>query len=240
MLAAPWDYLLSHYNFMILYTAYHRNITFYSNMDLGQLRTMYAQLVSYSPARVLLIDSLVSAYKAQHCTADELAGPGVPYTLSSAVTLALGNGVPSRFIHACIAKCDFKTYDRMTLAAFAAVEGIRGGALKYMAVLEGQSGSGRCDLHTVVATAVAAWMAKLAGLQCSCGTWAQVLDAVSCNTADTETSLRLQSESKVSDYICTLLELPVIVEPQGSRAAGDGVDYEYMFDSLLVSDLFSA
>lgn len=239
LLAAPWDYLLSHYNFMILYTAYHRNITFYSNMDLGQLRNMYAQLVSYSPARVLLINSLVSTYKAQHCNAGELAKPSVPCTLSSVITLALGNGVPKRFIHSCISKCDFQTYDHMTLASFASVEGIRGGALKYMAVLEGQDESGRRDLHTVVATAITGWMAKLSGLQCTCGTWAQVIDMVSCNTADTETSLRLQSESRVSDYICTLLNLPVAVEPPDARNTSDNVDYDYVFDKLLVSDLFS-
>lgn len=238
LLSAPWDYVLSHYKFMILYTAYHRNITFYSNMDLGQLKTMYSQLVSYSPARVLLIDKLVSTYKAQHCHAAELVKPSVPCTLSSVVTLALGNGVPKRFIHSCIVKCDFQSYDHMTLASFASVEGIRGGALRYMAVLQGQHESARRDLHTVVATAITGWMARLSRLECTCGTWAQIMDMVSCSTADTETSLTLQSESRVADYICTLLNLSVPPAPPDTRNNKDKVDYDYVFDELLVSDLF--
>lgn len=237
LLSAPWDYVLSHYKFMILYTAYHRNVTFYSNMDLGQLKTMYSQLVSYSPARILLIDKLVSTYKAQHRHAAELVKPSVPCTLSSVVTLALGNGVPKRFVHACISKCDFQSYDHMTLAAFAAVEGIRGGVLRYMAVLQSQGESGQRDLHTIVAAAITGWMAGLSRLECTCGTWAQVMDMVSCSTADTETSLMLQSEYRVTDYICTLLNLSVAVEPPGARDRKDTVDYDYVFDELLVSDL---
>lgn len=238
LLSAPWDYVSSHYKFMILFAAYHRNITFYSNMDLGQLKTMYSQLVSYSPARILLIDKLVSTYKAQHSNAAELVRPSVPCTLSSVITLALGNGVPKRFIHACISKCDFQSYDHMTLASFAAVEGIRGGALRYMAVLQGQDESVRSDLHIIVATAITGWMMRLSRLECACGTWPQIMDMVSCSTADTETSLTLQSESRVTDYISTLLNLSLPAKPTDTRSCTDKVDYDYVFDELLVSGLF--
>lgn len=97
----------------------------------------------------------------------------------------------------------------MILAAFASVEGIRGSALRYMAVLQNQGEWGRCDLHAIVSTAITGWMARLAGLVCTCGTWAQVMDMKSRSTADTETSLTLQSESRVTAYICTLLNLHV-------------------------------
>lgn len=245
LLAAPWDYVISHYEFMIVFTAYRRNMTFYSNMDLGQLKTMYAQLVSYSPARILVIDKLASTYKAQHRHAAELVRPTVPCTLSDVITLALGNRVPKRFVHVCIAQCNFLSYDNMTLASFASVEGIRGGALRYMAVLQSQGEQGRRDLHVIISTAITGWMMRLAGLECTCGTWAQVMDMVSCSTADTETSLTLQSEARVTAYICTLLDLHADDLPQGDTQ-GDSrrrqqqrakVDYDYVFDELLVSGL---
>lgn len=65
---------------------------------------------------------------------------------------------------------------------------------------------------------------------------------VSCSTADTETSLTLQSESRVTAYICTLLDLHADDLPQGDTQ-GDSqqqwakVDYDYVFDELLVSGL---
>lgn len=84
---------------------------------------------------------------------------------------------------------------------------------------------------------------RLAGLECTCGTWAQVMDMVSCSTADTETSLTLQSEARVTAYICTLLDLHADDLPQGDTQ-GDSrrqqrakVDYDYVFDELLVSGL---
>lgn len=238
LLSAPWEFVLSHYNFMILYTAYQRNITFYSNMDLEQLKTMYSQLVAYSPARTLMIDKLVSTYETQHRNAVDIGKPSVPCTLSSMVTLALGNGVPKRFIHACIANCEFRSYGHMILASFASVEGIRGGTMRYMAILRSQAESGRRDLHTVVATAITGWTARLSRLECTCGTWAQVMDIVSCSTADTETSLMLQSEHRVTEYVCTLLDMRMTLEHPASQATdGSKVDYDYVFEKLLISGL---
>lgn len=236
LLTAPWDYVLSHYEFMILFTAYHRNITFYSNMDLGQLKMLYSQLVSYSPAKILVIDKLVATYKAQHETR-KLGIPNVPCTLSSAITLALGNGVPKRFIHMCISRCNWTGYDHMILASFAAAEGIRGGALKYMAILKAQGERGRRDLHVIVSAAITGWMMRLSSLECTCGTWDQVVDMVSCSVSDAETSLMLQSESRVTTYICTLLNLYPGVLQEERREERAKVDYEYVFNELLVSDL---
>lgn len=223
---------------MIVFASFHRNVLFYSNMQQGQLKHLYSQLVSFSPARILVLDTLMSLYSKRntvsgHTQADSL---DLLCELSRVITLAVGNQVPEQFIHKCIAMCKWKSYEEMTLCAFAAAETIRSGALKYMAVVK-ESVRDCGAVHTIISLAVTGWLAKLSDFECTCGTWAQAIDLISCFVPDTETTLTIQDVSRISAYICTLLDLEVI--PPGSESCVNphNLDFGYMFRDLLVSGL---
>lgn len=230
----PWEYLQSHYGFMIAFTSFQRNILFYSNMDEGQLRNLYSQLVSFSPARILVIDTLISVYNkrgiGRTTACDSL---DIPCDLSRVITLAIDNHVPERFVHECISRCSWKGYSNMVLAAFASVETIRSGALKYMAVIK-ESRRNISSLHTIIALAVTGWMVKLSDSTCTCGTWSQALDLISCFVPDTETTLTIQDEVRISAYICTLLDLNPSAKGLCLGNKHRALDYGYMFRDLLV------
>lgn len=240
MMGTPWDYLLSHYEFMIVFASFQRNILFYSNMAHGKLKTLYSQIVSFSPARILMIDTLISVYNKRGLGKNvQCDSPGVPCELSRAITLAIGNHVPEQFVHKCISSCNWKGYEDMVLAAFASADTIRSGALKYMAIIK-ESIRDRRSLHTIISLAVTGWMVKLSDSKCTCGTWAQALDLISCFVPDTETTLMIQDEARISAYIYTLLDLS---PPPNGPSRGEKhrpLDYGYMFSDLLVSGLESA
>jgi len=238
-MATPWEYLISTYEFMIVLTSFRRNVLFYSNMDHGQLRHLYSQLVSFSPARILTIDSLISVYnKRAPCSKDARCNSlHVPCQLSRAVTLAIGNQVPEHFVNGCISSCNWKGYDNMVLASFASAETIRSGALKYMAVIK-ESARDRGSLHTIISLAVTGWMVKLSDSECTCGVWTQAVDLISCFVSDTETTLTIQHEARISAYICTLLDTSA--RPNGPPPRGGNrkpLDYGYLFSDLLVSGI---
>ncbi|KAF0022100.1 hypothetical protein F2P81_025645 [Scophthalmus maximus] len=65
LMRTPWELLLSRYEFMIVFASFWRNMNFYSAMERGQLKTAYSQIVSFSPARVLVADALISSYNKQ-------------------------------------------------------------------------------------------------------------------------------------------------------------------------------
>lgn len=240
LMTAPWEYLLSQYEFMIVFASFQRNIIFYSNMDHGQLKTLYSQIVSFSPARILMVDALISVYTKGrlgnhlHCYSFD-----VPCELARTITLAIGNQVPEQFIHECISSCHWKGYGDMVLAAFASAESIRSGPLKYLAVIK-ESLRERGSLHTIISLAVTAWMVKLSDSKCTCGTWCQAVELISCFVPDTETTLTIQDEARIRAYICTLLDLSP--PPNTSSRGGEhkNLDYRYMFRDLLVSIFDSA
>lgn len=237
LLDAPWEYLVSHYEFMIVFASFQRNITFYSNVDRGQLKLLYSQLVSFSPARILIVDRLITLYTKQ-VDSDAVE---VPRDLSRIVTLALGNVIPDRFIHNCISRCTWNSYDTMILATSASVENIRGGPLKYLAIIKSYGNVHRIDhIRIVIALAITGWMSRFSDLNCTCGTWIQALDMVSCSVPDTETTLTVQDDARLCSYICTLLDIkprptwnatPLRSEQQ------DVIDYGHVFSDLLVSGL---
>ena len=237
MMKTPWEHLISQYEFMIVFTMFHRNVQFYSNMDRGQLRNLYSQLVSFSPARILVIDSLVAVYNKRQPVKNARESLRVPGELSGAITLAIGNRVPEQFVHRCISSCDWKGYCDMVLAAFASAETIRGGALKYMAIIK-ESARTRRSVHTIVSLAVTGWMVKLSNSTCTCGIWNQALDLISCFVPDTETTLTIQDEARISAYICTLLDLRQVDNGQSDQDDRP-LNYGYMFSDLLVAGLES-
>jgi hypothetical protein len=239
-MTAPWEYLLAQYEFMIVFTSFQRNIIFYSSMDHGQLKNLYSQMVSFSPARILMIDTLISVYtKGRLGKHLQCASFDVPCELSRTITLAIGNQVPEQFIHECISSCHWKGYGDMALAAFASAESIRSGPLKYLAVIK-ESLRERGSLHTIISLAVTGWMVKLSDSECTCGTWGQAVELISCFVPDTETSLTIQDEARIRAYICTLLDLSP--PPNTSFRGGEhkNLDYGYMFRDLLVSVFDSA
>ncbi|KAE8277787.1 hypothetical protein D5F01_LYC24198 [Larimichthys crocea] len=198
LMRTPWEYLLSQYEFMIVFASFRRNIIFYSKMDRGQLRNLYSQIVSFSPARILVTDTLISVYeKRQHDSEGAQDSFSVPSDLSEVITLAIGNHVPEKFVHECMSSCNWKGYDNMVLAAFASAESVRAGVLKYMNAVK-ESVRNKDSLHVIISLAVTAWMVKLSdsGSECSCGIWPQALDLVSCFVADAETMLSIQDEAR--------------------------------------------
>ncbi|KAF0023420.1 hypothetical protein F2P81_024050 [Scophthalmus maximus] len=62
LMRTPRELLLSRYEFMIVFALFRRNMNFYSAMERGQLKTAYSQIVSFSPARILVADALISSY----------------------------------------------------------------------------------------------------------------------------------------------------------------------------------
>ena len=240
LMRIPWEYLTSQYEFMIVFTMFHRNVLFYSNMDHGQLRNLYSQLVSFSPARILAIDTLVSVYNKRGPGKNACDSLHVPGELSRAITFAIGNHVPEQFVHRCISSCNWKGYCDMVLAAFAAAETIRSGALKYMAIIK-ESVRTRGSIHTIISLAVTGWMVKLSNSKCTCGVWTQALDLISCFVPDTETTLTIQDEARISAYICTLLDLRPVANngPQQRSENYRPLNYGHMFCDLLVSGLDS-
>lgn len=253
----PWERVLSRYEFAIALTSFRRNMDLYFEMDLGQLRTAYSQIVSFSPARILCADTLVAYYntraserRAQGGRVLEKGGnpplrhdspPMVPPELSEAVTLALGNGVPKRFVHECMSAYAWLGYEKMVLSSFAAVDSVRGGALKYMALVKA-SRRDVASLHTIAALAITGWMLALSehGERCTCGVWPQALELISCFVPDAETSLSLQDVTRVSAYIRTLMDIrqePVSLGDQQVEPRGPAPDYGYVFGDLLVSGL---
>lgn len=234
----PWEYLLSQYEFMIVFASFRRNILFYSNMGRCQLRNLYSQLVSYSPARILVTDNLISTYEKREVLSKGTESYfSVPRDLSEVITLAIGNCVPLKFVHECISSCNWKGYGEMALAAFASAESIRAGALKYMALVK-ESVCNRDSLHVIISLAITGWMLKLSDLdsRCSCGVWTQALELISCFVPDAETTLAIQDEVRVSAYIRTLLDLsaPHSEPPHVNRRP---LDYGYLFSDLLVTGL---
>lgn len=86
----PWEYLLSQYEFMIVFASFRRNIVFYSKMDRGQLRNLYGQLVSFSPARILVTDTLISVYEKRQLDSEGAQDSfSVPCDLSEVITLTI-------------------------------------------------------------------------------------------------------------------------------------------------------
>lgn len=236
LLTAPWEYLISHYEFMIVFASFQRNIVFYSNMDHGQLRTLYSQIVSFSPARILTVDNLISVYTKGRLGTQVQQGDSfdVPCELSRAITLAIGNQVPEHFIHDCISRCNWKGYGNMVLAAFASADTIRSGPLKYLAVIK-ESLRERRSLHTIISLAVTGWMVNLSDSKCTCGTWGQALELISCFVPDAETTLTIQDEARIRAYICTLLDLSPPPNTLCRSGEDRKVDYGYIFRDLLVS-----
>ena len=233
MMRTPWEYLLSHYEFMIVFTSFQRNFVFYSSMDQGQLRNLYSQLVSFSPARILVIDTLTSLYKKKRLNFTD-----VPCELLKVIALALGNTVPRQLIHDCMSTQEWKGCDNMVLAAFASIETIRSGPLKYMAIIK-ESVRDRSCLRVIISLAITGWVMKLSDSRCTCGTWAQALELISCSVPDTETTLVIQDTARISAYIRTLLDLnPPTKEP--FRGDQRPIDYGYVFRNLLVSGLDSS
>ena len=235
LMTAPWDYLISDYEFMIVYTTFQRNILFYSAMDCGQLRTYYSRIVSFSSARILMIDALISVYtKGRLCENVECASLDVPCKLLSVITLAIGNRVPEYFVNKCISSCKWKDYENMVLAAFASADTIRSSALKYMSVIK-ECRRGRSSLCVIISLAVTGWMMRLSDSKCTCGTWAQAVDLISGFVSDTETTLAIQDEARISSYIVTLLDLTPPSNRLHSGQPHRPMDYGYLFSDLLVS-----
>ncbi|KAK2813525.1 hypothetical protein Q5P01_000809 [Channa striata] len=106
----PWERLLSRYEFMIALASFRRNMDFYSAMDRGQLKTSYSQIVSFSPARMLVADVLISSYNKRRCEGDrQTRRPSAPRSPLRAVpcelssrALALGQPRPEEIRHQCI------------------------------------------------------------------------------------------------------------------------------------------
>lgn len=110
---------------MIAVAPFQRNIIFYAKMDLGQLRTLYSQLVSFSPARILMTDALSSGYEKRGLTCRGERNPfSMPCDLSGVITLTIGNLVPERFVHECMSSCQWKGCNHMVLATFASAESV--------------------------------------------------------------------------------------------------------------------
>lgn len=231
----PWENLLARYEFMIVFSTFRRNVAFYSSMDRGQLRNLYSQLVSFSPARILTIDTLVSTYeKGAPIECQQGGSPlHVPHELSRVVTLIIGNSVPELFVRECIASCQWKGYEYMVLSAFAAAETVRGGALKYMAIVK-ESRRRRGPLRAIISLAITGWMVNLSDSECMCGTWAQALNLVSYFVPDAETTLTVQDEARTSAYICTLLDISPPPNEETGLDADEPVDYGNVFSELLV------
>ncbi|KAJ7992813.1 hypothetical protein DPEC_G00265610 [Dallia pectoralis] len=217
LLSAPWEYVLAQYEFMIVFASFQRNVVFYANADRGRLRNLYSRLVSFSAARILPIDTLGSVYNNRGLGKNEQCDSlDVLRELSKVITLAIGNCVPVQFVHKCISSCTWKGYDDMVIAAFASAESVRCGALKYMAIVK-ENTRDRRSLHIIVSAAVTGWMLKLSNSKCTCCTWPQVVDMISCFVPDTETTLTIQDKARVSAYICTLLDLRI---PQSDLSRG--------------------
>lgn len=211
---------------------------FYSNMHQGQLKHVYSQLVSFSPARILVVDTLIALYNKRNAASGQSQSVilDVPCELSRAITLSIGNQVPEQFIHRCIAMCTWKGYDEMIIGAFAAAETIRGGALKYMAIVK-EGVRDRGAVHTIISLAVTGWLTCLSVFECTCGTWAQALGLIACFVPDTETTLTIQDVSRISAYICTLLDIPVLPNRPEPCVGPSDIDFGYIFRDLLVSGL---
>lgn len=204
-------------------------------MDHGQLKTLYSQLVSFSPARILIIDNLITSYT-KRINSDVVE---VPRDLSRVISLTLGNVVPDQFIHDCISRCTWNSYETMILSSLASTENICGGSLKYMAIIKSHNkGHHSNHIQMIVALAITGWMSQLSDLRCICGTWVQALDMVSCSVSDTETTLTVQDEARLCSYICTLLDIKHRpTNPTAPRGKQGFVDYGHIFRDILVSGL---
>lgn len=237
LMTAPWDYLLSDYEFMIVYATFQRNILFYSTMDCGQLRTLYSRIVSFSSARILMMDALISVYKKSRLVEEENVeweSCDVPCKLLSVITLAIGNRVPEYFVNKCMSSCKWKGYENMVLAAFASADIIRSGTLKYMAVIK-ECRRGRSSIRVIISLAVTGWMVRLSDSKCTCGTWAQAVDLISCFVSDAETTLAIQDADRISSYIVTLLDLTPPSNRLHNCQPHRPLDYGYIFSELLVT-----
>ena len=228
----PWEKLIDQYEFMIVFATFRRSIIFYSNMDTGQLRNMYAQIISFCPATVTIVNTLIARYTSDEACPDDASHLTVPCELSKNVAKAIGNCVPECLVYRCISERRWSSYENMILATFASMATIRSGPLKYIAAIRASTAF-VTSLHVIVALAVTGWMKHLAGSQCFCNTWKHAVQLVSCAVTDTETGLALQSEERISSYICTLLDLP-LKEP--AKYDNSVVDYHLLFKELLVTD----
>lgn len=247
LMRMPWERLLSRYEFMIALASFRRNMDFYSAMDRGQLKTSYSQIVSFSPARMLVADVLISSYNKRRCEGDRQtrrpSAPrsplrAVPCELSEAAALALGNCVPRRFVHECISGQIWGSYEEMVLSTLASVETVRAGALKYLALVRA-SVRNVSSLHTVVALAMTGWQRNPSD-GCACGVWAQALELISCFVPDAETALSVQDETRVSAYIRTIMDIseePASHRPRDAATSEPAPDYGHVFRDLLVSGL---
>lgn len=231
----PWNTLIDIYEFMITLTSFRRNIIFYSNMSVGQLKDFYCQLVSYSAAKVVAINALVAKYKERKLLRDAYVPPG---ELRSVLSLSLGrNIVPKHFIDKCLDACVWRNYEHMVISCFAATESVRASVLKYTTIMRAHADTCVPDGFSVfVATAITGWMATLDARECLCGTWTQVLRMLSCDAEDTETSLTLQNTSRVSAYICELMDVNLETK-QHVPDACTNIDYAYVFRGLIVPGL---
>lgn len=230
LLEMPWEKLIDQYEFMIVFASFRRLIIFYSNMDTGQLRNKYAQIVAFCPATVMIVNTLIARYTSEEACPGDVPHLTVPCELSQDVSKAIGNRVPEGLVYSCISERRWSGYETMLLATFASVATIRSGPLKYIAAIRAST-TFVTSLHVIVALAVTGWTKHLAGSLCFCNTWKHAVQLISCAAKDTETGLVLQSEERISSYICTLLDLPL----KGPATYDDSVvDYHLLFKELSV------
>lgn len=239
LMSTQWECLISHYEFMIVLASFRRNIIFYANIEYGQLRKLYSQLVSFSAAKILVIDSIISKYRKEIATLTGVQNP--PYLsndLIELLVLSIGNHVPEYYIRDCISSCDWKGYANVILALFASAEMIRSGPLKFITIIK-EIKRDRSFHRSIISLAVTAWIIELSGSKCVCGTWTQATDLLSCFVPDTETTLAIQAVARISSYICTLLDLPHELVNGSDEVDTDNqrLNYGYTFNDLLVPGL---
>lgn len=238
LMGAQWNCLISQYEFMVVFASFRRNILFYSCMEHGQLRNLYSELVSYSPAKILIIDTLISKYRKTGMVNGALNPLDVPGELFKLITLLIGNQVPEQFLRECVLSATWKGHTNMILAMFASAEAVRSGPLKFIAIVK-EMKRDRAFHQTIISLAVTAWTVELSDHKCTCGTWMQALDLLSCFVPDTETTLAIQEVARISAYICTLLDIsPALVNSSHSEDKDNKVlNYAYVFKDLLVSGI---
>ncbi|AWP03448.1 Hypothetical protein SMAX5B_021824 [Scophthalmus maximus] len=107
----------------------------------------------------------------------------------------VGNGVPKRFLHECISEHSRDGYEEMVLSTLASVDTVRGGALKYLALVRASTRN-VSSLHTIVALAMTGWQRSLlersSEKSCTCGVWAQAVELISCSSERTGAGLRIR------------------------------------------------
>ncbi|KAF0035386.1 hypothetical protein F2P81_013144 [Scophthalmus maximus] len=126
--------------------------------------------------------------------------PPFPLDLRGGVTkppemVSVGNGVPKRFLHECISEHSRDGYEEMVLSTLASVDTVRGGALKYLALVRASTRN-VSSLHTIVALAMTGWQRSLlersSEKSCTCGVWAQAVELISCSSERTGAGLRIR------------------------------------------------